>query len=73
MPRTGPSADENAFLEHLSKVVGDFDAQTCSVSYGKGHRQVSQQLHRERILDVADLAALPKGRAPCIGSGNPVA
>lgn len=32
--------DEEAFLEHLSAVVGDFDAQTSSVSYGKGHRQV---------------------------------
>src|SRR5659263_144989 len=30
---------------------------------------VSQQLHRERILDVADLAAMPKGRAVVLASG----
>ena len=66
----GGGVDEDAFLEHLSKVIGDFDAQTSSVSYGKGHRQVSQQLHRERILDVADLAALPKGRAVVFASGS---
>ena len=66
----GGGVDEDAFLEHLSKVIGDFDAQTSSVSYGKGHRQVSQQLHRERILDVADLAALPKGRAVVFSSGS---
>ena len=31
---------------------------------------MSQQLHRERILDVADLAAMPKGRAVVLSSGS---
>ena len=31
---------------------------------------MSQQLHRERILDVADLGALPKGRAVVFASGS---
>lgn len=65
----GGGVDEKEFLEHLAAVIGDFDKQTSSVSYGKGHRQVSQQLHRERILDVSDLAALPKGRAVVMASG----
>lgn len=30
---------------------------------------MSTQLQRERILDVADLGALPKGRAIVLGSG----
>ena len=39
---------------------------------GQFHRtvSVSQHLQRERILDVADLAALPKGRAVVMASGN---
>ncbi len=51
------------FLEDLSRMVGDYDRLSSSTSTGRGQRTVSQQLHRERILDVADVAALPKGRA----------
>jgi len=40
------------------------------VSSGRGGRSVNQQLHRERILDVADLQAMPKGRAVVLSSGN---
>lgn len=65
----GGGVDEADFLQHLSTVIGDYDKETSSVSYGKGHRQVSNQLHRERILDVADLAAMPKGRAIVFASG----
>ena len=66
----GGGVDEDAFLEHLSKVIGDYDRLSSSTSYGRGHRTVSQQLHRERILDVADLAAMPKGRAVVLSSGS---
>lgn len=66
----GGGVDEADFLQHLSTVIGDYDKETSSVSYGKGgYRQVSNQLHRERILDVADLAAMPKGRAIVLASG----
>ncbi|APF34916.1 hypothetical protein BO218_12565 [Microbacterium paludicola] len=50
--------------------TGDYDRQASSVSSGRGGRSVNQQLHRERILDVADLAAMPKGRAVVLSSGN---
>ncbi|PFG44954.1 TraM-binding TraD/TraG-like protein [Georgenia soli] len=66
----GGGVSEAAFLEDLSRIVGDYDRQASSVSYGRGHRTVSQQLHRERILDVADLAAMPKGRALVLASGS---
>lgn len=66
----GGGVDEDAFLEHLSKVIGDYDRVSSSTSYGRGHRTVSQQLHRERILDVADLAAMPRGRAVVLSSGS---
>ena len=66
----GGGVSEAAFLEDLSRMIGDYDRQGSSVSYGRGHRTISQQLHRERILDVADLAAMPKGRAVVLASGS---
>ncbi|WP_326831788.1 type IV secretory system conjugative DNA transfer family protein [Arthrobacter sp. BL-252-APC-1A] len=66
----GGGVSEAAFLEDLTRIIGDYDRLSSSTSHGKGHRTVSQQLHRERILDVADLAALPKGRAVVMASGN---
>jgi len=61
---------ETRFLEDLSRMIGDYDRRAPSVSTGKGHRTVNRQLHRERILDVADVAALPKGRAVVLASGS---
>jgi type IV secretory pathway TraG/TraD family ATPase VirD4 len=66
----GGGVSEDAFLDSLSKLIGDYDRQSSSVSSGRGGRSVNQQLHRERILDVADLAAMPKGRAVVLSSGN---
>ncbi len=66
----GGGVSEAAFLEDLSRMIGDYDRLSSSTSSGRGHRTVSQQLHRERILDVADLAALPKGRAVVLASGS---
>ncbi|MGL4339993.1 MAG: type IV secretory system conjugative DNA transfer family protein [Rhodoglobus sp.] len=66
----GGGVAEDAFLEQLSKLIGDFDRRSSSVSSGRGGRSVNHQLHRERILGVDDLAALPKGRAVVLSSGN---
>lgn len=65
----GGGVSEGTFLEDLSRMIGDYDRLSSSTSSGRGHRTVSQQLHRERILDVADLAAMPKGRAVVLASG----
>ncbi|MFC3690463.1 type IV secretory system conjugative DNA transfer family protein [Aquipuribacter hungaricus] len=65
----GGGVNEAAFLEDLSRMIGDHDRPTSSVSTGRGGRGVTHQLHRDRILDVADLAALPKGRAVVFASG----
>ena len=66
----GGGVSEDGFLESLSRLVGDYDRNASSLSTGRGGRSVNQQLHRERILDVAELAALPKGRAVVLSSGN---
>ncbi len=66
----GGGVSEASFLEDLSRTIGDYDRLSSSTTSGRGQRTVSQQLHRERILDVADLAALPRGRAVVLASGN---
>ncbi|RRD47671.1 conjugal transfer protein [Arachnia propionica] len=66
----GGGVKEREFLEMLSALIGDYDKLTTSVASGKGQRNVTEQLTRERILDVADLAALPKGRALVLASGS---
>lgn len=66
----GGGVSEAQFLEDLSRIVGDYDRLSSSSSVSKGQRTVSRQLQRERILDIADLAAMPKGRALVIASGS---
>ena len=67
---------EEEFLERLSKLIGSYDKETRSVStksstsLWSAGAQTSRQLNRERIFDVDDLAALPKGRAVVLSTGN---
>lgn len=70
----GGGVSETAFLDDLAKLIGSYDRKTGSVSINQGggrggSRQVSHQLTRERILDVDELAAMPKGRAVVLASG----
>src|SRR5690606_37705843 len=69
----GGGVSEAQFLEDLSRLIGDYDRVSRSKSYnmeGQRSRTVNKQLSRERILDVADLASMPKGRALVLSSGN---
>jgi type IV secretory pathway TraG/TraD family ATPase VirD4 len=63
------------FLGDLSQLVGDFELTTTSVSvqHGgtSGSRSVTTSSRPEKILDVADLAAMPLGRAIVFGGGRP--
>jgi type IV secretory pathway TraG/TraD family ATPase VirD4 len=67
----GGGVKEPEFLGELSQMVGDYDKHTTSRSVGKGTRSTSHQIQRERTLDVADLGALPRGRAVVFASGAP--
>ncbi|WP_270909024.1 type IV secretory system conjugative DNA transfer family protein [Leucobacter sp. UCMA 4100] len=66
----GGGVSERAFLEDLSFMVGEHDVLKGSVSTGAAHRSVSHHIQRERTLEVADLAAMPKGRALVLASGS---
>lgn len=65
----GGGVAEVEFLRMLSDLIGDYDKRVMSVSSGRGQRSVNEQLNRERILDVSDLMAMPKGRAVVLASG----
>ncbi|MGC5033799.1 type IV secretory system conjugative DNA transfer family protein [Micromonospora sp. DT229] len=64
------------WLEELSKLIGEHDVTTRSTSSsgsGWGNRSVSHSTRRQRILDVSDLHALPRGRMVVYASGAPPA
>ncbi|AFV89282.1 TraG-family bacterial conjugation protein [Acidipropionibacterium acidipropionici ATCC 4875] len=65
----GGGVKESGFLQDLVRLVGEYDARSVSVSTGRGQHSTSSQLHREQILTVDELAALPRGRAIVLASG----
>ncbi|MEU4196558.1 TraM recognition domain-containing protein [Kribbella sp. NPDC026611] len=67
----GGGASDSNFLERLSKLIGDYDIISSSVSYNEGKRGTSRQTQRQNILEVSDLAAMPPGRAVVFPSGIP--
>ncbi|WP_104134096.1 type IV secretory system conjugative DNA transfer family protein [Cryobacterium sp. Y62] len=67
----GGGVKEPEFLNELSQMIGDYDKHTTSTNVGRGNRSASHQVQRERTLDVADLGALPRGRAVVFASGAP--
>jgi hypothetical protein len=64
----GGGVRETEFLENVSKLIGDFDLYSRSLTVGQGHTMQSST-HREKILDVSDLAAMPLGRVIVMASG----
>lgn len=67
----GKGLSDDKFLPFLSQLVGDRDVVRRTSSSQRGGRSVSTSVQRERILEVADLAALPDGRAILTSSGMP--
>jgi type IV secretory pathway TraG/TraD family ATPase VirD4 len=67
----GGGAADASFLENLSKMIGDYDISSNSVSYNEGKRGTSQQVQRHNIMEVSDLASMPPGRAVVFPSGIP--
>jgi hypothetical protein len=66
----GGGVSEVEFLENVSKLIGDFDLLSRNVSFGgRQGRSTSRSTRREKILDVAELGALPTGRIVVMASG----
>lgn len=68
----GSGLSDDKFLPFLAQLIGERDVlKRSSSTNGRTGRSVSSSMQRERILDVADLAALPRGRAILTSSGLP--
>ncbi|MEX5307656.1 TraM recognition domain-containing protein [Kocuria sp. CPCC 205258] len=65
----GGNVKEEGFLKMLSELIGKYTYTSVSSSRQKDSGSTSRQDATDDILSVADLAALPKGRAIMLGSG----
>ncbi|WP_420116584.1 type IV secretory system conjugative DNA transfer family protein [Micromonospora sp.] len=67
----GSGVSGDTFLQMVSALIGDYETPTISTSTApKSGVSRSRSMSRERIMDVSDLAALPKGRAVVIAAGT---
>ncbi len=69
----GKGIAETDFLKDVSLMIGDHDVRTTSLTTGGHGGSRSRQLsnRREAILEVAELTAMPQGRAVVFVSGVP--
>ena len=69
----GGGVSETEFLNELSQLIGDYVYSVVSVSRNRnsGSSRSTDSDRKDRILDVSDLAALPRGRAVVFASGAP--
>lgn len=66
----GGGVSEVEFLSELAQLIGDYSHVESSTSYQRtSGRSVSRQHRTDKILDVADLAALDRGRMVVLASG----
>lgn len=66
----GAGVQDDEFAESISRLIGEHKIPEVSTSHGPGGRSTSTQLHRERIMELADVAALPKTNAILIVPGR---
>ncbi|MFJ8017578.1 type IV secretory system conjugative DNA transfer family protein [Streptomyces sp. NPDC096339] len=65
----GAGLDDADFVEKISKLVGEQDVSTVSVSRSKDGRTRSTSYRLERILPADQIRALPKGTALLMATG----
>ncbi|MFD0409949.1 TraM recognition domain-containing protein [Kitasatospora sp. NPDC127116] len=69
----GAGLDDPDFAEDISRLIGEHKVTESSTSHGAGGRSVSISRRKERIMDAAEVRALPKGRALLLVTGVRVA
>ncbi|WP_329151262.1 TraM recognition domain-containing protein (plasmid) [Streptomyces niveus] len=69
----GSGLDDADFADKVSRLMGEHKVAETSVSHGSTGRSVSTSRRRERVMDVGELRALPKGRALLLATGVRVA
>ncbi|WP_248579453.1 TraM recognition domain-containing protein [Nocardioides sp. InS609-2] len=67
----GGGVSEVEFLDELSRLIGDYQRPEASITHSRGNgRSTSHSQRSERILDVADLAGLDRGRVVVFAAGS---
>jgi len=61
---------EPDFLDHLSKLLGEYDYRTRQVSFRRSDVDSNVSVNRDTILSLDELAALPRGRELLLASGS---
>ncbi|MEV4437898.1 TraM recognition domain-containing protein [Streptomyces sp. NPDC049577] len=69
----GAGLDDADFVEKVSRLVGEHKVRETSVSHSSSGRSTSTSRQRERIMEAAQIRAMPKGRALLLATGVPVA
>jgi type IV secretory pathway TraG/TraD family ATPase VirD4 len=67
----GSGLAEDKFLPFVASLVGDHDVLKRSSSSQTRGRSVTTSVQRERIFDISDIEALPRGRALMLAAGTP--
>ncbi|MFJ3908961.1 type IV secretory system conjugative DNA transfer family protein [Streptomyces vinaceus] len=65
----GSGIDDADFADKLSRLVGDHDVRTVSVSTSESGRSTSVSMRQERVLPADAIRALPKGSALLLATG----
>ncbi|MGH4028720.1 type IV secretory system conjugative DNA transfer family protein [Actinomycetota bacterium Odt1-20B] len=65
----GSGVDDADFADKLSRLVGDHDVRTVSVSTSESGKSTSVSLRQERLLPADAIRALPKGSALLLATG----
>ncbi|WP_435220711.1 type IV secretory system conjugative DNA transfer family protein [Streptomyces sp. Tue6028] len=65
----GSGIDDADFADKLSRLVGDHDVRTVSVSTGESGKSTSVSMRQERVLPADAIRALPKGSALLLATG----
>ncbi|PGH49683.1 type IV secretory system conjugative DNA transfer family protein [Streptomyces sp. Ru87] len=65
----GSGIDDADFADKLSRLVGDHDVRTVSVSTNESGRSTSVSTRQERVLPADAIRALPKGSALLLATG----
>lgn len=65
----GGGVSEVEFLGELAQLTGEFSRHEHSRTHARGGASTSYSVRSEKVLDAADLAAMPRGRALLLPSG----
>ena len=66
----GSGGDDDDLAEKVSKLIGDHDVATVSVTSGAGRQgSASTSVQQRRVMSLADVNSLPKGRAIVMATG----